>query len=55
MKRAIIFFVVFIAALHLASEFDKETLLIECVQQTDGSDSDCEECYVKVYGKHSND
>lgn len=55
MKRAILFFVVFIAALHLASEFDKETLLIECVQETDGSDMACEECYVKIYGKHSND
>ena len=54
MKQTILFFVVFIAALHLASEFDKEVLLIECVQETQGSDADCEECYVKVYGKPSN-
>lgn len=55
MKKAVIFLVVFIASLFLASEFDKEVLLIECVQETQGSDADCEECYVKVYGKPSND
>jgi hypothetical protein len=55
MKKTILFIAVFIAALHLASSFDKEVLLIECVEQTDGTDTDCEECYYKIYGHHSND
>lgn len=55
MKKAIIFLAVFTAGLWLASDFDKEVLLYECVQQTEGTDSDCEECYYKVYGHHSND
>jgi hypothetical protein len=55
MKKAIIFLAVFTAGLWLASDFDKEVLLYECVQQTEGTDSDCEECYYKIYGHYSND
>jgi hypothetical protein len=52
MKKAIIFFAVFTAGLWLGSEIDKEILLHECIQQTDGSDADCEECYYKIYGAY---
>jgi hypothetical protein len=55
MTRPIFFLAIFTAALWVGSSLDKEVLLIECVQQTEGTDADCEECYYKVYGHHSND
>lgn len=35
----------------VASELDKQVLLQECVDTTEGTDTDCEECYFKVYGE----
>jgi hypothetical protein len=55
MRKTIIFIAVFTTALWLGSSLDKEVLLYECVQQTEGTDADCEECYMKIYGHHSND
>lgn len=54
MKKAITILVI-IGAFYFASEFDKEVRLIECAQETEGTDAECEECYLKVYGHHSND
>jgi hypothetical protein len=54
MRKAILFMAVAAAMLWLGSSLDKEVLLHECVQQTEGTDADCEECYYKVYGHHSN-
>ncbi len=44
-----------IAAIFIASACDKETLLLECVQDSGGTDSDCRECYIKVYGNEPSD
>jgi hypothetical protein len=55
MRRAIILAAILTAGLWVGSSLDKEVLLHECVQQTEGTDADCEQCYVKVYGHHSND
>jgi len=54
MKKAIIFIAILTAGLWVGSSLDKEVLLYECVQQTEGTDADCEECFYKVYGHHSN-
>jgi hypothetical protein len=40
-----------VAGIHYASQIDKERLLIECVEGTEGSDTDCEQCYYEVYGE----
>ena len=52
MKSTIILLAVLTAGLWLGSSFDKEVLLIECVQEKEGTDSDCDECYYKVYGTY---
>lgn len=43
------------ASVLLASSIDQEVLLHECVEQTEGTDADCEECYYQVYGHYSNE
>ena len=55
MKKTILLLAVATAMLWVGSSLDKEALLHDCVQQTEGTDSDCEECYYKVYGHHLND
>lgn len=50
--KKVIFAIVFIGALWYASEFDKEVMLLECVQHTDGSDSECDSCYKLIYGTY---
>ena len=50
--KKIIFTAVFALGIWTASELDKEMLLQECVDNTEGTDTDCEQCYFKVYGKH---
>lgn len=50
--KKVIFSALFIAALWWASEFDKEVLLHECIEQTDGSDLECDSCYYKIYGAY---
>ena len=32
----------------------KEQQLFECVQNTDGTDTDCEQCYYEVHGYYPN-
>lgn len=39
------------AMLCVGSSLDKQVLLHECVQDSDGSDAACEECYTQIYGK----
>jgi hypothetical protein len=41
-----------IALLLIGSSLDKQTQLTECVQNSDGTDAQCEECYKKVYGEY---
>lgn len=55
MKKTILLIAVAIAMLWLGSSLDKEVMLQDCVSQTDATDTDCEECYVKIYGHNSND
>jgi hypothetical protein len=55
MSRSIFFVAILTAGLWVGSSLDKEVLLHDCVQQTEGTDADCEQCYVNVYGHHSND
>jgi hypothetical protein len=52
MKRAMLFMAVVTAMLWLGSSLDKEVLLHECVQQTDGSDLECDSCYKAIYGTY---
>jgi hypothetical protein len=52
MKKAILFMAVVTAMLWLGSSLDKEVLLHECVQQTDGSDLACDSCYHVIYGEY---
>jgi hypothetical protein len=52
MKKTFSIIAVFIAALWLASDVDKDMLLHECVQQTDGSDLECDSCYYIIYGAY---
>lgn len=54
MRKAILFMAVAAAMLWLGSSLDKEALLHDCVQQTEGTDADCEQCYYKVYGTYPN-
>jgi len=44
-----------VALLIIGSSLDKQTQLTECVQNSDGTDAECEECYKKVYGEYPND
>lgn len=53
--KKLIFTAVFAVGIWAASELDKQILLQECVDNSEGTDTDCEECYVKVYGEHSTD
>jgi hypothetical protein len=55
MRKSILLAATLTAGLWVGSSLDKEVLLYECVQQTEGTDADCEECYMKIYGHHSND
>lgn len=55
MRRLILLVAILTTGLWGGSSLDKEVLLHECVQESEGTDADCEECYVKVYGYHSND
>ena len=50
MRKAIILLAVVTAALWLGSSLDKEVLLHECIQQTDGGDLACDSCYKVIYG-----
>lgn len=43
------------AGLMLGSSLDNETRLIECVQETEGTDTDCDQCYYEIYGEYPND
>jgi hypothetical protein len=47
---------VFALALVVSSELFKsnQQRLIECVQGTEGTDADCEQCYFEVYGEYPN-
>jgi len=54
MKR-VIATAVFALGIWAASEIDKQMLLKECVKRTEGTDTDCEECYKKVYGTYPTD
>jgi hypothetical protein len=38
--------------LCVGSSLDKQVRLHECVQETDGSDAQCQECYIKIYGEY---
>lgn len=38
-----------------AIEIDKRALLRDCVASTEGTDTDCAECYKKVYGTYPTD
>lgn len=49
------FCVLLCVGLYIGSSLDKETLLIECVENSDGTDTDCRECYIKVYGQAPSD
>ena len=55
MSKLILLAAILTTGLWVGSSLDKEVLLHECVQESEGTDADCEECYVKVYGYHSND
>lgn len=52
MKKAITLLAVAAAMLWLGSSLDKEVLLHECAQQTDGSDLACDSCYYIIYGEY---
>lgn len=52
MRKAIILLAVAAAMLWLGSSLDKEVLLHECVQQTNGSDLECDSCYRVIYGQY---
>lgn len=52
MKKKIIFILVIIAALYMASSTDKELMLHDCIEYRGGSDADCERCYFEIYGEH---
>ncbi len=54
MRLSIIFVAILTAGLWVGSSLDKEVLLHECVQQSEGTDADCEQCYYKVYGTYPN-
>lgn len=49
--KIIIAIVIALAAFKVGSDLDKEVLLYECVAETEGTDTDCEQCYEKVYGQ----
>jgi len=51
----ILWVLLIVAGLYIGSSLDKEVLLHECVQECDGSDAECEECYFQVYGEYPND
>lgn len=55
MGKNIILIAGIFAAFYIASECDKETRLLECVQNSDGTDTDCRECYIMVYGEEPSD
>jgi hypothetical protein len=55
MSKLILLAAILTAALWVGSSLDKEVLLHQCVQESEGTDADCEECYYKIYGHHSND
>lgn len=47
---------IFALALIVSSELFKsnQQRLIECVQSTEGTDTDCEQCYYEIYGEYPN-
>jgi hypothetical protein len=49
--KKVILLAILCVGIWAASEFDKEILLQECIDNTEGTDADCEECYFKVYGE----
>lgn len=49
--RKIIIIALLCAGLYMASNTDKERLLVECVEGTEGTDADCERCYYEIYGE----
>lgn len=50
--KKVILTALFILGIWIASEIDKQMLLKECVKRTEGTDTDCEQCYLKVYGTY---
>lgn len=40
-----------VVILKVASEIDKQVLLIECVDNTTGTDTECARCYEEIYGE----
>jgi hypothetical protein len=52
MRLSIVFVAILTAGLWVGSSLDKEVLLHECVQQTDGSDLECDSCYYVIYGQY---
>lgn len=40
-----------VVILKVASEIDKQVLLIECVDNTTGTDAECARCYEEIYGE----
>lgn len=51
MKKKILFILIIAAAMYLASSTDKELLMRDCIDWKGGSDQDCKECYLEIYGE----
>lgn len=53
--KKVIAIALFALAIWAAIEIDKRMLLRDCVASTEGTDTDCAECYKKVYGTYPTD
>jgi hypothetical protein len=53
--KKVILITMLVLGIWAAVELDKQMLLRDCVASTEGTDTDCAECYKKVYGTYPTD